>query len=391
MKIRPVADIVYYALRIMAWRDRREHGLEAVNKSSVKNILIVSSTAIGDTLLSTPAIRAVRFAYPKARIIALFNKSNMELFKNNPHIDGVVPYCGGWKKFISTVSELKKYSFDIALILHGNEPQITPLCYLAGPRFIVKLPNASRFNFLLSNQTPVLTWADLGHGIEARLETAALIGCQAQGLQMELPLDKCYDAPLKTFMERENLGADKVLVGLNPGASTLSRQWFPERFTALAESIQKARPEVRFVLTGSPEEAALCRKIAENINTGNKKSKGVKMAVIAAGRLSLPESAALIGKLSAFVTGDTGPMHIAYALNTPTVALYAVSEPTKTGPLTDTGLHRIIKKPKTCHPCLSKKCTYQECMEQISVEEVYSALMDILSVKKAAEKNVIKT
>jgi len=137
MKIRPVESLLYHALRFLKAQDKRRRGLESIDRSAVNNILIISSTAIGDTLMSTPAIRAIRRCFPKARIIALLNKDNMELFANNPNINGAVPYYGGWKKFISTVSTLRKYSFDIALILHGNEPQATPMAYLSGARLIV--------------------------------------------------------------------------------------------------------------------------------------------------------------------------------------------------------------------------------------------------------------
>jgi len=373
MKIRLSEEVLYYVLRFLKGRDHRERGLSRIKPGSIKNILIVSSTAIGDTLMSTPAMRAVRKCFPEARIIALFNRDNMELFANNPNIDGAVPYYGGWKKFISTVTELRRYSFDAALILHGNEPQATPLAYLTGARFIVKLPNVSRFSFLLSNAAPELPWARLGHGIEARLRSAALLGCKPNGLEMDLPLDTGYEEGLRAFMSREGLGSGKreVLIGINPGASTLSRQWFAERFIVLARRLLEEMPGIKIVLTGSPEEAPLCRAIAEGIGEATE-------AVIAAGRLTLPESAALIGRLNAFVTGDTGPMHIAYALKTPVVALYAVSDPEKTGPLTNRELHRIIKKPQTCQPCISKKYEHQECMEQISVDEVFSAVMDIL-------------
>jgi len=240
----------------------------------------------------------------------------------------------------------------------------------------------SKFSFLLSNEAPVLRWADLGHGIEARLRAVSLLGCESHGLEMELPLDKGYDDAVKAFMAEEGLKAGNILIGFNPGASTLSRQWFPERFIELARRITAARPAVRIILTGSPQEAGLCRKIAGGMRGGT----DVDKAVISAGRLNLPETAALIGRLSAFVTGDTGPMHMAYALNTPVVALYAVSEPEKTGPLTAQELHRIIKKQRTCEPCLSKKCAYQECMEQISVDEVFSAVMDILEKGRHRDK-----
>lgn len=149
MRPNPLDGMLYLAMRLLKAFDRRKTDLEYFDGSKVSSILAVSSTAIGDTLLSTPAIRAVRERYSGARIIAHFNINNMELFENNPHIDGIIPYYGGYRKFFSTVREFRKRRFDLALIFHGNEPQATPMAYLSGARFIIKLPNTSEYKFLL--------------------------------------------------------------------------------------------------------------------------------------------------------------------------------------------------------------------------------------------------
>ncbi len=397
MKIRPAEALLYRLLKLAEGQDRRKRALTYLDAGAVRNILVVSSTAIGDTLMSTPALRAVRAAFPGARITALLNKDNMELFRNNAAIDEALPFHGGWKRFVSTVLALRRRRPDVAVILHGNEPQATPLCYLAGARFIVKLPNVSRFAFLLSNREPALTWADLGHGIEARLRTAALIGAEPCGLEMDLEIDRVSSEAVEALLRREGVTQKNILIGFNPGASTLSRQWFPESFIELGRTILSENPGARIILTGSPAEAALCREIARGLGVkGRAEKKGPARAgkekagesgvIVTAGRLSLRESAALMARLDVFVTGDTGPMHMAYALKTPVVALYAVSEPERTGPLQDRDLHRIIKKPRTCDPCVSKKCTYQECMEQISAAEVYAAVRDILGAGGGTEK-----
>lgn len=78
------------------------------------------------------------------------------------------------------------------------------------------------------------------------------------------------------------------------------------------------------------------------------------------------------------VTGDTGIMHMAIATGTPIVALFAVSDSQRSGPYYDKEKHRVIQKEKTCDPCTSKKCTYQRCMENISVEEVFCELMEVI-------------
>lgn len=364
---------LYYYLKLLKKRDRRQTGLDHFDPESVSNILVVSSTAIGDTLLSTPAIRAVRKRYPKARVVALLNKKNMELFRDNKNIDGAVPYHGGYRRFRATIDELAKHKFDLALILHGNEPQATPICYLSGARFIVKLPNNSRFNFLLSNQRPVVDWEEMGHGIEGRLKIAELADCRADGFRMELPLGEDDLRGADAFLKRNGAARDALLFGFQPGASTLSRQWFPERFIELGQMLLEKYPSAKIVLTGSEAEGALCSKIAEGL--GGK-------AMNAAGKLPLREAAALIKRLKFLVTGDTGPMHVAITVGTPVVALYAVSDPARTGPFYDKEIHRVIKKERTCEPCVSKKCTYQKCMEAIGAEEVYGECVSITEARR---------
>ncbi|MFQ5480316.1 MAG: glycosyltransferase family 9 protein [Thermodesulfobacteriota bacterium] len=370
MRFFSLSNFVYLSLRILKSLDKRRTGIEDFRPEAVQSILLVACTAIGDTLLSTPAIRAVRKRYPKARIIAFFNSKNEELFSNNPNIDGVISYYGGWKRFFSTIKALRKHSFDLALILHGNEPQATPLCYLSGARFILKIPNDNRFNFLLSNREALVRRGELGHGILTRLQTAALAGCPEDGVRMELFFEKRDLLGADAFLASTDTRAKgDILVGFQPGASTVSRQWFPERFIELGKKILSTHPEYRIILTGSPSERALC----ENIKT-----KIGQRAFVAAGSLPLREAAALIKRLNVLVTGDTGPMHIAITVGTPVVALYAAADSACSGPLYDTKRHRVIKKEKTCEPCISRRCRYQECMEQITVDEVFEAVVDIL-------------
>lgn len=369
MRLALFDDILFLWMKALKAFDGRKTDVADFRPDEVKNILVVSSTAIGDTLLSTPAIRAVRKAYPKGRVIAHLNVSNMELFAGNPYIDSVIPNYGGYRRFQETVREMRRYSFDLALIFHGNEPQATPMCYLAGAKFIMKLPNTSRFNFLLSNRAPLIGWDDMGHGIEGRLKIARLAGCKDDGVAMDLFLNGSDDAGAVRFLKENGVAEGSMLIGFQPGASTLSRRWFSERFVELGKRLLADAPSAGIILTGSASEAPLCADIAAKIG---------QRAVSAAGRLPLRQAAALIKRLDVLVTGDTGPMHIAIAAGTPVVALYAVADAKKTGPLYDLERHVVIQKPRTCEPCVSKKCEYQRCMEAIGVDEVCLAVKSIL-------------
>src|SRR3989338_771252 len=213
MRLNPLDGILYLSMKMVKAFDRRNVDLKYFDPNKVKSILVVSSTAIGDTLLSTPAIKAVRGCYPHAKIMAHFNKANMEMFENNPHIDGIIPYYGGYEKFFKTIKELRKYKFDIVLIFHGNEPQATPMAYLAGAHFIVKLPNTSRYNFLLSNREPLVKGEDMGHGIEQRLKVAALAGCSGKDKRMVLHVEAKDEEAVLRFLEGKGVRGNDVVIG----------------------------------------------------------------------------------------------------------------------------------------------------------------------------------
>jgi len=365
MRNNPIDVLLFLLLKIVKFIDGRQTDLKYFDAEAVKNILVVSSTAIGDTLLSTPAIRAVRERYPQAGIIAHFNIKNMELFENNPHINEIIPYYGGYKKFFRTIMKFRKHKFDLALIFHGNEPQATPMAYLSGARFIVKVPNTSKYSFLLSNINQTLQWKYLTHGVEQRLKTAELADCRIPDKRMVLPIAKEGVSFVNEFLENSGIRDTDTIIGFQAGASTLSRMWFPDRFAGLGKRLINSYPELKIIITGSPEEYEYCRKIADAIG---------ERAIASAGKIHLKYIPALIKRFKVLVTGDTGVMHIAAAVGTPVAALFAAADPGKSGPYYDMDKHTIIKKDRTCAPCVSKKCKHQTCMENISIDEVFDVI-----------------
>ena len=146
----------------------------------------------------------------------------------------------------------------------------------------------------------------------------------------------------------------------------------------------KARPDLRFVVTGSPAEVSLCREVASGIEAVAPVIGGTR-AWASAGQLPLIALPYLLRRASLLVTGDTGPMHLAVTVDTPVVALFAVSDPARSGPGYDLDKHVIIRKWRTCDPCFSKNCPYAEpiCMDNIAVDEVVAAVDTILSRDKA--------
>jgi ADP-heptose:LPS heptosyltransferase len=365
MRIDPLEWFLYLSLRTLKFFDRRRTEIKYFRPEHVRNILVVSSTAIGDTLLSTPAIRAVRERYPQAKIIGHFHIRYWELFASNPHIDGIIPFYGGYRKFLKTIGELRKQKFDLILILHGNDPESTTMAYLSGAPFIVKLPNTTKFRFLLSNPRPILRWEDFSHGVEQRLRVAGMVGGDPRIRKMVMPITGKVESAVDFFLNTNGIGCSDLLIGFQVGASGVYRMWFAERFIELGKKLVESYPSIWIILTGSPQEKIYCQKIAQGIG---------ERAIVSAAQIPLKGLPFLIKRLKLLVTGDTGTMHLAVAVGTPVVALFAVTDARKSGPYYEKERHFIIQKGRTCDPCLSKKCPYPKCMANITVDEVFQAI-----------------
>jgi len=379
MRLRFREPFLYRWLRFRRALDKRPRPTSELGSPVIRRILAISCTALGDTLMSTPGLRALRDTYPQAHITLLVHPSLLALFTGLAEVDELIPYDGKWRGFGRTARRLARDGYDLAAIFHGNEPQATPLAYLSRARHIFKLPNNNRWNFLLSNREPVLGWDDLGHGIEQRLAVARLAGAAGNLSRiMTVPVHAAGEkAVADALAERGWL--DASIVAFQPGASTMSRRWPRSRFIAAAVQLVAKHPELRFVVTGSPAEAALCQEVAAGIEAAVPMAGGVR-AWSSAGKLPLLALPALLKRASLLVTGDTGPMHLAVTVETPVVALFAVSDPARSGPGDDHDRHIVIRKWRTCNPCFSKNCPYAEpiCMDNIAVDEVVTAVDTIL-------------
>ncbi|RLJ68316.1 glycosyltransferase family 9 protein [Sulfurisoma sediminicola] len=366
MRIRPLDTLLSWSLRLAKALDRRTDKLGDIDPAAVRGVLLISSTALGDTVLSTAAFAPLRRRFPVARMVALIHAPYVPLFRHCVELDEVVPSRGAWRGFVGLVRRLRRERPDLALILHGNEPQATPLAYLAGARWIVKLPNASNpFRFLLANREPPVAWAALGHGLNQRLRTAELVGADVHGARMTLPVPKAAVAAVDAFLADGGL-AGRRLIGFQCGASAASRMWPAMHFAELGRRLLASHADAAIVLTGSPAERDylenLCRDLGERCHV--------------ACDLPIEALPALIGRFDVLVSGDTGSMHVAVATGTPTVCLFAVSDPATSGPAYDNGhdgRHIVIY-----HPCpdlaIGTKTADPRCIARIGVDEVLAAV-----------------
>lgn len=315
-------------------------------------ILVVSTTGLGDSLWGTPAVKALRKKYPKAHIALLTSPIGKQLFKNNPHLDEIFvvkdPALFSSLKLLPT---LRKRAFDTAYIFHLSQRPILPIVSLAGPSKIVGTEGINKgLDHLLT--TP-LKQAHL-HEIERRLN---IVDCKNDCPKMEIFLTE--EENNASF---EHLVDSPLLVGIHPGAKDRFKQWNPKYFIEIGRKLVQEK-NATVLITGDASETELAEGIAKHI----------PRAISVAGKLSVRTLAALIEKLDFFVTNDTGPMHLSFAMGTPTFALFSPTDPSLCGPYKiDHGF--VIQKPRSCNPCIRKKCVSPFCMEQIAPSMVYEVI-----------------
>jgi ADP-heptose:LPS heptosyltransferase len=356
---------------LLPWltREQRRSGrplpLAQLVPADVKCILAVSSTAIGDTLFSTPAIHTLRRKFPEARIVGLLHRRTAELFRHYRELDEIVLLRHG---LLRTALALRHTRPDVAVILHGNEPEASMLAYLSGAKFILKHPKRHPAPQFLSRRNGDEDYDPLTeHAIVSRLRLAGWLGADTSDTRMRLELPPATSARAAELLRAHSVNDGDLCIGLQPGAATRYKMWPDTAFMLLAHRLMHHCPNCKILLLGSKQEWPLC----ETIKTGVRDHSLINLA----GAYPLPVLPALVQRLSLLVTNDTGTMHVAIALGVPTVSLFAATDPAGTGPLQDLERHRVIVKPPTCHPCVTKRCNTPFCMDQITVEEVFQAVL----------------
>lgn len=275
--------------------------------------------------------------------------------------------------FFSTLSQLKKIGrIDLTLILHSNEPQATPLALLSNSKYILKIPNKSKFS-IYHNNDEIGPYHDR-HGIFDRIRVLEYLNIKDVNPRMELYIEKENNDEIEDFFLKNNINKDKdFLIGFQIGASTISRMWFEERWIELGKKLLNSGKDVKIIITGSPSENKLTTKVFNSLND--------ERVFNLAGKFNLISAAALIGMLDVFITPDTGPLHIAASLKVPTVTLFAAAKWYVSNPCFDQDIHLYVQKDRTCEPCVGKNCKFQECMLQISADEVFDKVCTLSKLK----------
>ncbi|MCK4933980.1 MAG: glycosyltransferase family 9 protein [Simkaniaceae bacterium] len=309
-----------------------------------RRILVVSTTGLGDTLWGTPAIRAIKKEFNNAFIAVLTSPVGFEVLKNNPHVDKLILF--NWRSFF----RLKKLQFDTALIFHTSQRMALPIAYSTGAGTIIGNEGMHKdLDCLLTKAVK----NSKNHEILQRFDLLKELGIFAEDTSLEIA----------TCPEEVPTLCDP-LIGMHPSANDPFKRWDKKYFVEVGNRLSS---HGKIILTGSPNEKQYLESIAEKIP---------ESTVIT--DLSVQGLAALIKRFSLYLTNDTGPMHLGFAVGTKTLGLFAATDPKLCGPL-NISHGSVIAKPRTCTPCLKQKCREPFCMLQITPDEVYKKAMEILN------------
>lgn len=371
MRLHPLDPILSALMKRRAGTGRRPRPLAEFDPSRVRRILVVSSTAIGDTLFATPAWRALRRRYPTARIVGHVRDKLVPLFADNPDLDAIIPYAGGYRRFFDTVRAFRRERFDLAVIFHGIGPQAIPMAVLSEAPFVIRIPNSGEYGYLLSNAeaSPENLPYPGEHALRCRLRIASMVDAKSEDVRMVLPVSQEDRHSGQALLAQVGVDPEAPTVGLVPGAATVFKQWPADRFVAATQGLLDGRAGWRVVLVGSREEQKLASEIAQGIGPA---------AVSLAGLLELRALRGLVAGLRLLLTNDTGPLHIAVALGTPTLSLFGATDSRGTGPLQDLDRHCIIQRPVPTWETRNIQRRGNAPMLRIEITEVVAAGRDLL-------------
>ncbi|WP_152514495.1 glycosyltransferase family 9 protein [Chrysiogenes arsenatis] len=347
-------------LRWYLWRHPRDasglqhrHRLNQVPRS----IVVYSNTALGDTLMSTPALKALRESFPAAHITLFIHEKIHPLFAHFPYVDAFLLYYGGYRGFLRNVRELRSMRPDCILIFHANGPQDIPSAVLSGCNIILKSPTCSPYSSLLSHQ---FTFPSGVHTIEERLEIVRFLGGRASDMRMVLSPEYSQST------ERQYFSDHNVVIGFQVGASDIYKTWPIESFCALAVQLLNHNNNIIIALCGTAQERAIAEKVVQ-VDPLRVKNY--------CGNTQIAQLPWLVREFNVLVSNDTGTMHVAVALGVPTVGLFASTNPSHTGIVQDLDKHvMIVAEDCVWESNVPKKQRSNVGMGAISANEVYQCV-----------------
>jgi ADP-heptose:LPS heptosyltransferase len=333
--------------------------LAELDPEKVRRVLLISNTALGDSLFSTPAIRALKEKFPAWELEVLAHRVFGAVLTHNPYVSRIFTYPGRNRRLAALAGTLRQRGYDLAIILHGNDPEATLLAHLTGSPFII---GSARSPLAFAYSAAVAPTGDYLHAIERRLNFVRLLGADTDNRRMDLFLPPGEEDRAGVILQ-ENFGLiPPVLMALHPTGSDPYKWWPAPSFVELGNFLHQTYGAVLVIISGTGD-----REAAEGIA-----AQLAGPSLVTGGRYPLLTVAALLSRCRLFVANDSGPLHMGLALGVPTIGLLGADDPRRVGPYQVDWGAALHKRPEVCNlePCLLKKCPENKCLTAITVSEV---------------------
>lgn len=344
-------------------RRRPPRPLEDLDLTRVRRVLLLNATALGDFLFSTPVFRALKETYPAWEVDILIHPAWQDLAAPNPHLGRRWLYPGRGPRLMSLMRQLRRPGYDLAVILHGNDPEATLIARATGAPFIIgsaASPLAFSYSATVSHPDP------LEHAVERRLAYARLLGADTARRTMDLFLPDSEREQSRDILARHFGACPEGLMALHPTGSAPYKWWPLERYAEVGRYLQERFQAPLIIISGTQD-----RPVAEQLA-----ARLPGPALVTGGRYHLLTVAGLLSHCRLLIANDSGPLHMALALRVPSLALLGADHPARIGPYrVEWGAH-LYKKDEVCPEprCLNRRCPDNRCLQAIATAEVISAI-----------------
>jgi len=287
----------------------------------IRRLVAIRTDRLGDVLMNLPALKALRQRFPSAELTLVVQPPLDDLLRGQPGIDAVQPYerrhAGRWLGALRWAWQLRRGRFDAAVALNPTK-QAHLATLLAG--IPIRIGYARKWDFLLTDTLPDRKADGDRHEVEYNLELVSLLGASTADRVPRLTVPAHDQRIVEQLLADAGVDAQRSLIALHPWTSDPVKQW---PLSAVAELIEHVSLDdtVSMLLVGGPEEEERARHFLA----------GVRAPIASfVGRLSLRQLAALLQRCHVLVSNDSGPVHVAAAVGTPTVTLFTGRRPAAT-------------------------------------------------------------
>ncbi len=343
-----------------------------------ERILCVRLDYLGDVLMSTPAVRALKESLPGSRITLLTSTGGAAVVRHVPEIDEVIDYAAPWMKSshghearddFDLIDRLAHRRFDAAVIFTVYSQSPLPaamLCHLAGIPLRLAHCRENPYRLLTHWVRETEPHEQVRHEVRRQLDLVARIGAQASDERLSFRVSAVDLAWARARLLSLDIDLSRPWIVMHPGATAPSRRYPPEHWQAVARGLAR---ELRcpLVFTGSGDETELVEKIRSDMPGTHS----------LAGQVDLGKLAALLSLAPLLISNNTGPVHVAAAVGTPIVDLYALTNPQHTPWQVPS---RVLYQDVPCRYCYKSICPqgHHRCLSELAPERVIAAAKELL-------------